>query len=63
MKRETLMVVREKERERAITRKLGFICDAKNTVDNTYKDIIKRIEYHVEKLWKNLVIYDNLSFL
>lgn len=50
MKRETLMVVREKERERAITRKLGFICDAKNTIDNTYKDIIKRIEYHVEKL-------------
>ena len=51
MKRKSLMAVeREREREREVSRKLGFICVAKNTIDNTYKDIIKRIEYHVEKL-------------
>lgn len=49
MKRKSLMAV-EREREREVSRKLGFICVAKNTIDNTYKDIIKRIEYHVEKL-------------
>ena len=50
MKRENLMVVRERERERATSSQLDFICDAKNTIDNTYKNIIKRVEYHVEKL-------------
>ena len=48
MKRKSLMVVRERERERAISRKLGFICDAQKTVNHIYRYIIKRIEYHVE---------------
>ena len=59
-KRDTVDVVRERERESSNLKKIGFICDTKIK----YKYKLKRIEYHVRQQKRRLyLLRDTLSFL
>ena len=58
----SLDTVRERERERAITTNVGFICDAKKIEKNKNIDKIKKIEYCVKSKKKICTIHNTLSF-
>ena len=66
MKRESLEIVRERERESNNLRKLGFIFYAKISSKKIIKNRkeLKRMNYGIKaKIKKIKLLYDSLSFL